>query len=157
MKNKRATIALVALVALATVGSAAADGFHGHRQGGMGLMALRAVLQPNQREQVKAIFKGEKQTLESLHQQLHEARQALVDKLLSSKQAEVSTEVSRLKQAEAAMTDEHVKIAFKIRSLFSPEQLAKASKIRTSLRDLRKQERALLMPPGATHEAPAED
>lgn len=159
MKNRAAAIVIVTVLALAGVGSAAAYPHGGPHHGGMELMVFRAVLQPKQHDQVKAIFKGERETFMSLHKQLHEARQALVDKLLSSNQADVSSEVNRLKQAQAAIMDEHIKIALKIRGLLSPAQLAKAGKIYAGLRDLREKEHALLMPEGGAgpmHEHPTE-
>ena len=71
------TAALTALVA-----AAQSDGGSAGRQRGA-MLPFEAVLRPDQKHQLYAIVKADKTKLQTLHQRLHTAREALIQKLLS--------------------------------------------------------------------------
>ena len=109
------------LTALVAAAQSYGDGPPDHQRGAM--LPFEAVLRPDQKHQLYTIVKADKVKLQSLHQQLHAAREALIRKLLSPDQSvDVSKETANLKAAQAAMIDERVAIAVAARKLLSPRQ-----------------------------------
>jgi heavy-metal resistance protein len=144
--KKRTTIAIVSLLALGVLwASAWADaGRPGGGRGPQWLMPLWGELQPAQRKQVHALVAADRTGLHLLHAQEKAARKALTAKLLSNdKNPDVTQEVAKLKQAEAAMLDARVALALKVRALMSPEQISQAADFWTKLQSLHEQEHAL--------------
>jgi hypothetical protein len=127
---------------------AAAQAYHGGPPGSHERVAMtpfEAVLSPEQKQALLSMVKADQTKLQSLHQRLHQAREALIEKLLSPDvPVDVSKEVAELKAAQAAMTDEHVAIALAVRKLLSPQQLKDAAAFHAKLEDLHRQEAALL-------------
>lgn len=118
---------------------------------------FEAVLSPEQKQALLSMVKADRNKLQALRQRLHEAREALIAKLLSKDASvDVSKEVAQLKAAQAAMIDERVAIALAARKLLSPKQLNDAAAFHTKLEDLHRQESALMqqmeggkdLPPG---------
>ncbi len=109
------------------------------------MMPFEAVLSPEQKQALLSMVKADKTKLQSLHQRLHQARDTLIEKLLSpDASVDVSKEVAELKAAQAAMIDERVAIALAVRKLLSPQQLKAAAAFHAKLEDLHRQEAALL-------------
>ena len=109
------------------------------------MMPFEAVLSPEQKQALLSMVKADQTKLQSLHQRLHQAREALIEKLLSpDASVDTSKEVAELKAAQAAMADERVAIALAVRKLLSPQQLKDAAAFHAKLEDLHRQEAALL-------------
>jgi hypothetical protein len=145
MKRFGLTAAAAGCAALALTSFTARAGFgEGHGRGAMGMAPLMSVLEPQQREQVHAIFMNDRSRLDLLHAQLREAREALITKLLSpAKTVDVTDEVAKLKRAQEQLIDERIKLALQARKIMSSEQLAKALALWSKWQALRAQERAL--------------
>jgi len=126
---------------------AAARAFHegpsGHER--LTMTPFTAVLRPEQKQALFSMVKADREKVHSLRWQLHTAREALIDKLISTDASiDVSKEVADLKAAQAAMIDERVAIALATRKLLSPQQLKDAAAFHAKLKDLHQQEAALL-------------
>ncbi len=133
------TAALTALVA-----AAQSDGGSAGRQRGA-MLPFEAVLRPDQKHQLYAIVKADKTKLQTLHQRLHTAREALIQKLLSpDPSVDVSKETADLKAAQAAMIDERVTIALAARKLLSTQQLKDAATFHKRMEELHRQEDQLM-------------
>lgn len=131
------------LTALVAAAQSYGDGPPDHQRGAM--LPFEAVLRPDQKHQLYTIVKADKVKLQSLHQQLHAAREALIRKLLSPDQSvDVSKETANLKAAQAAMIDERVAIAVAARKLLSPRQLKDAATFHTRMEELHRQETQLM-------------
>jgi hypothetical protein len=145
MKHINLGVATASFAALVLASFTAYAG-HGeepeHRR--MEMAPLLSVLQPQQRQQVNAIFMSDRSRLNLLHEQVREARQALITKLLSpEKSVDVSKEVAKLKQAQEQLIDERIKLALEARKIMTTDQLAKALALWSKWQSLRAQEREL--------------
>ena len=120
------------------------------------MMPFAAVLRPAQKRQLFSIIKADKSKLDALHQRLHAAREALIEKLFSpGPTVDLSKEVADLKSAQAAMIDERVSIALAARKLLSPQQLKDAATFHARLEELRRQESQLREQMENSNNAPA--
>jgi Spy/CpxP family protein refolding chaperone len=109
------------------------------------MMPFEAVLSPQQKQTLYATVNADRAKIQALHQRLHEARESLIEKLLSpDATVDVSKETAELKAAQSAMIDERVSIALATRKLLSPQQLKDAAVFHTKLEDLHRQEAALI-------------
>jgi len=109
------------------------------------MMPFEEVLRPDQKHQLYAIVKADKAKLDALHQRLHAAREALIQKLFSpGPTVDLSKEIAELKAAQAAMIDERVAIAKAARKLLSPQQLKDAAAFHTRIEELHRQEAQLM-------------
>ncbi|MGH8010984.1 MAG: hypothetical protein ACREQ4_00630 [Candidatus Binataceae bacterium] len=134
---------VVGLVVALGSGATLADAYgYGHHGGWWG--PLRAVIQPSQRQQIHSMLSGEKQKMEALHQNVRNAKAALIIKLLSMDQnVDVSGELNNLEQAEDALLQERVNVAQQVRTVLSSQQRAQASQMWTKLQGLHQQEREI--------------
>jgi imidazolonepropionase-like amidohydrolase len=143
---KRLTVAIVLAAACCFVGFGAYafnDVPPGHER--LSMTPFQAVLSPAQKKTLYSMIKADRAKLDALHQRLHEAREALIEKLLSSDSSvDVTKETADLKAAQAAMIDERVSIALAVRKLLSPQQLKDAAALHANLEDLHRQEAAIL-------------
>jgi secreted Zn-dependent insulinase-like peptidase len=123
---------------------AAAQAFHrGHEP--LSTEPFETVLTPQQRQAIFSLVKADRAKLQALHERLHKAREALIDKLLSPEATvDVSQQTAELKAAQAAMIDERVAIAVAAHKMLSPQQLKDAAVFHSKLRKLHEQEAALL-------------
>jgi hypothetical protein len=144
----RKIILAILLVAGLAASAAPAQAFHGGAPGGrerLAIMPFEAVLSPEQKQALLSMVKADRSKLQALHQRLHKAREALIEKLLSpDATVDVSKETADLKAAQAAMIDERISIALGVRKLLSPTQLKDAAAFHAKLEDLRRQEATLL-------------
>jgi Spy/CpxP family protein refolding chaperone len=145
---KKTLTALVMAAATLCAFGAMAQALGMHRGGGREQFAIdpfQIVLTPQQRQALLAMVKADRGKLQSLHERLHKAREALIGKLLSPQSAvDVSKEAAELKAAQAAMVDERVAIALSARKLLTPQQLKDAAAFHSKLQDLRRQESQLI-------------
>jgi hypothetical protein len=138
-------LALAALGIFAAAAPAFHDGPDGRARERLAMMPFEAVLSPEQKLAFLSMVKADRAKLQSLRQNLHNAREALIDKLLSTDPSvDVSREVAQLKAAQAAMIDERVAIALAARKLMTPKQLKDAAAFHARLEDLHRQEAALI-------------
>jgi hypothetical protein len=129
--------------AFAVVARAFPEGHPGRER--LTMTPFEAVLSPEQKQALLSMVKADRNKLRSLHQRLHDTRDALITKLLSADASvDVSKEVAELKAAQAAMIDERVAIALAARKLLSPQQLKDAAAFHARLEDLHRQESALI-------------
>lgn len=152
MIKKTLTAVVLAVATLCAFG-AMAQALGLHRGGGREQFAreqfatdpFEIVLTPQQRQALLAMVKADRGKLQSLHERLHKAREALIGKLLSPQSpVDVSKETAELKAAQAAMVDERVAIALSARKLLTPQQLKDAAAFHSKLQDLRRQESQLI-------------
>jgi Spy/CpxP family protein refolding chaperone len=143
------TTRIRAAAMLLTAGALATFGVAAYSQGGPsdphhGMLPFEAVLSRGQKHQLYSIVKADKAKLDALHQRLHEAREALIQKLFSpGDSVDLTKEVADLKAAQAAMVDERVAIALAARKLL-PQQLKDAAAFHSRLEDLHHQEAQLM-------------
>ncbi|MGH7987436.1 MAG: hypothetical protein ACREQX_14255 [Candidatus Binataceae bacterium] len=143
LMNRTSMVLAIALALGLGAGSTLAYA-HGHGPHGGWLGPLGAIIQPNQRQQIHSMLSGEKQKMETLHQNVRNAKAALIGKLLSSDQSvDVSSELIALQQAEAALLQERVNVAQQVRVVLAPQQRAQALQLWTKLESLHQQEREL--------------
>jgi Spy/CpxP family protein refolding chaperone len=139
---------LIPVIVLLTGGlflsGAPAQAFHRGREA-IGMEPFEIVLTPQQRQALLSMVKADRGKLQSLHRRLHQAREALIEKLLSpDATVDVSKETAELKAAQAAMIDERVGIALAARKLMTPQQVKDAAAFHAKLRDLHRQEIELI-------------
>jgi hypothetical protein len=119
----------------------------GHER--MAMTPFEPVLNPQQKQTMSAMIKADRAKLQSLRERLHQAREALIEKLISpGASIDVSKESADLKAAQAAMVDERVAIALAVRKLLSPQQLKDAAAFHDKLEELHRQEESLLQQMG---------
>jgi Spy/CpxP family protein refolding chaperone len=123
---------------------AAAQSFHRGREQ-LSIEPFEIVLTPQQRQAILSLVKADRTKLQLLHERLHQAREALIEKLLSpDAKIDVSQQLAELKSAQAAMIDERVTIALKARKMLTAQQLKNAAAFHSKLQTLHEQEAALL-------------
>ncbi len=106
---------------------------------------MKEVLRPDQKHAALHHREGGQGETDALHQRLHAAREALIQKLFSpGPTVDLSKEIAELKAAQAAMIDERVAIAQAARKLLSPQQLKDAAAFHSRLEELHRQEAQLM-------------
>jgi protein CpxP len=100
-------------------------------------IADRLELTADQKSQIRAVLKAEKDTLASLITQLHDARKSLRETILSKNATEDSIRTASAKVAavEADMAVERVKLRKQISPILTEEQRAKAAEMAARLDD----------------------
>jgi Spy/CpxP family protein refolding chaperone len=117
--------------------------YHGHDDGGMrGMRAVMRVLRPTlsqaQKDQIKSIFRTNKATLQADHQAAREARNNLVEALLSK--GNVNSAISQLESAQSKLLSDRVALAQQIVGVLTPAQLTQAKNFWTQWQTLREQQ-----------------
>ena len=114
-------------------------------------MLLQGVgLNDDQKKQVRDLLKADHATLYALFEQLRTANQALADKLVSTgpvTDQDLQPLVDQVMSVRRDIVNHGLKVVLQVRALLSPDQLAKAAEVKTKMRDLRAQMRALLGEP----------
>ncbi len=149
---------VIAATVLALAGwwvlAAGAQGFHRGREP-LSIEPFEIVLTPQQRQAILSLVKADRTKLQLLHERLHKAREALIEKLLSpDAQIDVGPQLGELKAAQAAMLDERIAIALKARKMLTAQQLKNAAAFHVKLQKLREQEAALLQQMGGYSDRP---
>jgi Spy/CpxP family protein refolding chaperone len=123
-------------------------GWHGRAPGGLLLpLIIKGVgLTDAQQTQVKGILASHRPTFQTLFRQMHDAREAMVDALLTpgDAQATLTPLVQRVSQVHEQILQEGLKTMIEVQGVLTPEQLAKAAELNGRLRALRAEMRSLL-------------
>lgn len=147
---------LAASLAAATVdaqpmGPMHGGGAFGPEPGMMLPMLIRKVgLSDTQRQQVRAILNGHRPRFQTLFPQLRDAQQALESRLVSTdpvKAEDLASQIQRIADLRKQILQEGVGVAIEVRSILSPEQLARAADMRTQMSALHEQMRKLMGEP----------
>jgi Spy/CpxP family protein refolding chaperone len=151
-RTSRIVLSFITAVAFlaAGVASAGAQGWH-HRGGwGDGLLLgipLRALnLTPDQQTQLKSILSSSRTANRSIIQQLRQAQSDLADKLLASPSADVSSQLALINGLRTQLLQNSTTTTAQVLGVLTPDQLTKATQIRSQLKQLRTQIQQLLAP-----------
>lgn len=125
-----------------------------HRRGGAigerpGMMFLRgANLTADQRSQVQQIIASHRPTFQELFGRLRAAQQELSNRLFSTgglQEADLAPQVRQISLLRNQIAEENLRVALEIRSVLTPDQLAKAAQLRERMQTLRDEMRNLMM------------
>ena len=148
-------LALLAPAPYASAFGPGGGGFGGRGHGGPGGMPLRILLaqmDAGQRAQVRQILIADRGTMRDTVTQLHQAQQALADKMFAAgdlTQADVEPQLQKIAALHQQLLEHGASIMLKVRAIAKPEQLAKAAQTKQQMDQLHAQMRALLGTPGA--------
>jgi Spy/CpxP family protein refolding chaperone len=156
---KKISAIMVALVAIGLWSAMAFGQPHwGMRGMGPGMMrgdtagmflplVLKGVnLAPEQETRVQEIMAAHRATLRNLFQQMRQTHEELSDKMLTPgdlQSADLTPYVQRLTQLREQLMQEGVKVALQVRAVLTPEQLAKASELKSRMKSLHTEMRNL--------------
>lgn len=123
-------------------GSAALDGT------GIALpLLLRgANLTPDQKAQVRQIMADHRATFRDLFRRLRAAQDQMANKIFSTEkleQADLEPQAQQIAQVRNQLAEAGLRVVLEIRSILTPEQLAKASQLKSQMQSLHSQMRSL--------------
>lgn len=108
---------------------------------------LRGVrLTDEQRTQVRKIMSSHRPTFEKLFKQLREAQEETANKLLAGgkiQEQDLAPQVQRMVQLRSQLAQEGLKSVLEVRGILTPEQLAKAAKVKQRIDALRAEMKSL--------------
>ncbi|PYN13751.1 MAG: hypothetical protein DME06_06175 [Candidatus Rokuibacteriota bacterium] len=110
------------------------------------LLFKGAALTPNQETRVRAILAAHRANARDLMRQLRTAREGIVDKLVapgSVAAGDLEPLRQQIIQLEEQLSQDRLGAALEIRALLTPDQLAKAQRVKDRVRELRAEMRAL--------------
>lgn len=155
MKNISALGTVVVAICLWTLPGYTQSRSGSYERGGVALdgtgialpLLLRAAnLTPDQKTQVRQIMANHRATLQDLFSQLHFAQDQIANKLFSTEkveQADLSPQVQQIAQLRNQLAEEGLRVVLEIRGILTPEQLAKASQLKSQMQSLHRQMRSL--------------
>ena len=126
-----------------------------HERGGMAgdgagialpLLLRGANLTADQKSQVQQIMANHRATFRDLFGQLRAAQDQMANKLFSAgrlQEADLAPQVQQIAQLRNQLADEGLKVVLEIRGVLTPEQLAKASQLKSQMQSLHSQMRSL--------------
>jgi Spy/CpxP family protein refolding chaperone len=129
-----------------------------HERGGMAgdgagialpLLLRGANLTADQKSQVQQIMANHRATFRDLFGQLRAAQDQMANKLFSAgrlQEADLAPQVQQIAQLRNQLADEGLKVVLEIRGVLTPEQLAKASQLKSQMQSLHSQMRSLWAP-----------
>ena len=129
-----------------------------HERGGMAgdgagialpLLLRGANLTADQKSQVQQIMANHRATFRDLFGQLRAAQDQMANKLFSAgrlQEANLAPQVQQIAQLRNQLADEGLKVVLEIRGVLTPEQLAKASQLKSQMQSLHSQMRSLWGP-----------
>lgn len=126
-----------------------------HERGGDGtgialpLLLRAANLTPDQKAQVQQIMANHRVTLRELFNQLRAAQDQMANKLFSAgrlQEADLAPQAQQIAQLRNQLADEGLRVVLEIRGVLTPEQLAKASQLKSQMQSLQSQMRSLWGP-----------
>jgi Spy/CpxP family protein refolding chaperone len=113
------------------------------------MMFLRgANLTADQRSQVQQIIASHRPTFQELFGRLRAAQQELSNRLFSTgglQEADLAPQVRQISLLRNQIAEENLRVALEIRSVLTPDQLAKAAQLRERMQTLRDEMRNLMM------------
>ncbi len=137
----------------AEVGSDGPGGHWGRGHGGDGLglgpLLHRLNLSDAQRAQIQTILSQGRESMGSLHQQLHSSKAALSEKFFAPgalQTADLEPEVQKLASLQQQLLEQRIQTAVAIRNVLNPGQLAQAGQLKAQIQALHEQMRSLLAP-----------
>ena len=110
------------------------------------LLFKGAALTPDQETRVKAILAAHRANARDLMRQLRAAREGVVDKLVAPgavAAGDLEPLRQQITQLEEQLSQDRLGVALEIRALLTPDQLAKAQRVKDRFRELRAEMRAL--------------
>ena len=110
------------------------------------LLFKGAALTPDQETRVRAILAAHRANARDLMRQLRAAREGIVDKLVapgSVAAGDLEPLRQQIIQLEEQLSQDRLGAALEIRALLTPDQLAKAQRVKDRVRELRAEMRAL--------------
>ena len=118
---------------------------------GMALpLLLRAAnLTADQKVQVQQIMANHRATFRDLFGQLRAAQDQMANKLFSTErlqEADLAPQVQQIAQLRNQLAEEGLRVVLEIRGVLTPEQLAKASQLKSQMQSLHSQMRSLWGP-----------
>ena len=155
--KKQWRIIAIALIVL-TLGSVPVYGQDQFGMGGAGRamedgpgtvlpLLLRGVkLTDEQRTQVQKIMSSHRPTFEKLFKQLREVQEEMSNKLLASgkiQEQDLAPQVQKMVQLRSQLAQEGLKSVLEVRAILTPEQLAKAAKLKQRMDALRAEMKSL--------------
>ena len=126
-----------------------------HERGGDGtgialpLLLRAANLTPDQKAQVQQIMANHRVTLRELFNQLRVAQDQMANKLFSAgrlQEADLASQTQQIAQLRNQLAEEGLRVVLEIRGVLTPEQLAKASQLKSQMQSLQSQMRSLWSP-----------
>jgi len=163
IRNLFAGAAVAAFICAQTpiTGSAAAQGMGMAGEMGPGmammhggdshfLMLLRSAnLSPGQQSQVRQILRANAQPMHALREQMQALHEQLANKLFAPGRvgaAELKPQIAQLAQLQQQLDQNMLDTALSIRSVLTPQQLAKLAQVHAQLLNLHKQVQSLMGP-----------
>ncbi|MBI3302207.1 MAG: periplasmic heavy metal sensor [Deltaproteobacteria bacterium] len=155
--RKLVWIVLSGLVVL-SLGTVAVYGqphfFRGHRGMMMGegpgmmfpMLFWKVDPNPDQQARMREIMTAHRAAFQTLFEQLHTAQEGVADKLFAPgevKSEDLTSQVEQTSKLQAQLAKEGLNVALEMRNLLTPEQLAKAAKLRERMRALHSEMRSL--------------
>jgi Spy/CpxP family protein refolding chaperone len=110
------------------------------------LLLRGANLTAEQKVQVQQIMANHRATLRDLFSQLRAAQDQMANQLFSTaklQEADLAPQAQQIAQLRNQLADEGLKVVLEIRGVLTPEQLAKASQLKSQMQSLRNQMRFL--------------
>jgi Spy/CpxP family protein refolding chaperone len=110
------------------------------------LLLRAANLTSDQKTQVRQIMANHRATLQDLFSQLRAAQDQMANKLFSTEkidEAGLSPLVQQIAQLRNQLAEEGLRVVLEIRNILTPEQLAKASQLKSQMQSLHRQMRSL--------------
>ena len=110
------------------------------------LLLRGANLTPDQKTQVKQIMANRRATLQDLFNQLRAAQDHVSNKLFSTaklQETDLAAEIQQISQLRNQLAEEGFRVVLEIRSVLTPEQLARASQLKAQMQSLHSQMRSL--------------
>jgi Spy/CpxP family protein refolding chaperone len=113
------------------------------------LLLRGANLTADQKAQVQQIMANHRATLRDLFSQLRAAQDQMANKLFSTgklQEADLAPQAQQIAQLRNQLADEGLRVVLEIRGVLTPEQLAKASQLKSQMQSLHSQMRSLWGP-----------
>ena len=113
------------------------------------LLLRGANLTADQKSQVQQIMTTHRGGFRDLFSQLRAAQDQMANKLFSTErlqEADLAPQVQQIAQLRNQLAEEGLKVVLEIRGVLTPEQLAKASQLKSQMQSLHSQMRGLWGP-----------
>jgi Spy/CpxP family protein refolding chaperone len=113
------------------------------------LLLRGANLTAEQKAQVQQIMANHRTTLRDLFSQLRAAQDQMANKIFSTgklQEADLAPQAQQIAQLRNQLADEGLRVVLEIRGVLTPEQLAKASQLKSQMQSLHSQMRSLWRP-----------
>ena len=113
------------------------------------LLLRGANLTADQKTQVQQIMANHRARLRDLFSQLRAAQDQMANKLFATgklQEADLAPQAQQIAQLRNQLADEGLKVVLEIRGILTPEQLAKASELKSQMQSLHTQMRSLWTP-----------